>query len=141
MVKRVKIPTMKQTKFVQEYIKNGGEAKSALLASGYSQLTTKDPQRILQSDGVRQELEIANKKLRAQIEIDFKYKYEKLKKIIDEYIPDHGDLIPDKVKVAITAIAEMNKMSGDYAPNKSLTLNVDHTQNKLLEARKQYKEY
>jgi phage terminase small subunit len=141
MAKRVKIPTMQQTRFVQEYIANGGEAKSALLASGYSQLTAKDPKRILQSDGVRQELEIANKKLRAQIEIDFKYKYEKLKKIIDEYIPDTGDLIPDKVKVAITAIAEMNKMSGDYAPNKSLTLNVDHTQNKLIEARKQYKEY
>ena len=140
MSKRNVLPTLKQTQFVGKLMM-GMDAKHALLECGYSPVSAKNPQRILQSDGVKQEIEEAQKKLRAKIAKDYEWKYNKLKRVINEYIPDEGELVKENVKTAITAIAELNKMTGDYAPDKRLQLTVDHTKGKLHEARKLYKDY
>ena len=44
-------------------------------------------------------------------------------------------------KDALKAIAELNKMSGDYAPDRKLSLTIDMTKSKLDEVKKQYEDY
>jgi phage terminase small subunit len=135
------LPTLQQTKFVRELMISGVDATTAARNAGYSESVIKYPSRIMQAEGVKHEIEQAQKKLRAKIAKDYEWKYEKLKRIIAYFVPDEGDLKPDHTKVAITAMSELNKMTGDYAPDKRLQVTVDHTKGKLLEARKQYKEY
>jgi hypothetical protein len=57
--------------------------------------------------------------------------------VINAFIPDEGEPDSRKVSVALSAIAEANKMQGHYAPDKhqniNLNLNADADIAKLKE--------
>ncbi len=54
------------------------------------------------------------------------WKLNKLKRVVDDFIPDYEDeLDPIKVRVALVAMADINKLQGDYAPDKSIHVNAN----------------
>jgi hypothetical protein len=59
--------------------------------------------------------------------LDFNYKIYKIKRVIDDFIPDDRtkELEAKQVAVALTAISESNKMQGHYSAEKVLTANVN----------------
>ena len=59
--------------------------------------------------------------------LDFNYKIYKLKRVVDEFIPDDSEIGLEcrQVAVAISAIAESNKMQGHYSAEKILTANFN----------------
>jgi len=59
--------------------------------------------------------------------LDYNYKIYKLKRVIDDFIPDAPDqaLECKQVAVALSAISESNKMQGHYSAEKILTANVN----------------
>jgi hypothetical protein len=59
--------------------------------------------------------------------LDYNYKIYKIKRVIDDFIPDDQSMELDsrKVAVALSAIAESNKMQGHYSAEKILTANVN----------------
>lgn len=59
--------------------------------------------------------------------LDYNYKMYKLKRVIDDFIPDDRShfLDPKCVSVAIQAMAESNKMQGHYSAEKILTTNLN----------------
>lgn len=76
----------------------------------------------LLSDYGQELLEEWRSRMKEESFMSVEYKLRKLKKIIDCYIPDDAEIIPfELAKHAISAIAEANKMQGDYAPVKSET--------------------
>lgn len=134
--------TTKQSSFLKNYICNGLNTYQAAIDAGY----TKSYARVrsydlLQQPHIQSRLETAFKKVEARLDISFDWRLNKLKRLINEIIPDDDNIIMSQSKIAIQAIQEINKMFGDYAPDKRLTLNVDTTKDKLVEARRQYEEY
>jgi hypothetical protein len=59
--------------------------------------------------------------------LDFNYKIYKLKRVVDEFIPDDEESALEcrQVAVAISAIAESNKMQGHYSAEKVVSANVN----------------
>ena len=57
--------------------------------------------------------------------LDFNYKIYKIKRVIDEFIPDDSILDHRVVSVALQAIAESNKMQGHYSAEKVITTNLN----------------
>ena len=65
-----------------------------------------------------------------------------LSKIVYDIVPKDGaDPKRQYYKDAIAAIKEINKLTGDYAPDKRLAITVDATQDRLIDARNQYNDY
>lgn len=58
--------------------------------------------------------------------LDYNYKMFKLKRVIDDFIPDDSSipLCGKDVSVALSAIAESNKMQGHYSAEKHVNLNL-----------------
>jgi phage terminase small subunit len=144
MTKQRTILTQKQYNFCSSYIKNGFNAYQAAINAGYSHnyANVKAPM-LLQHPIIKQRIEKAYTKAEDQLGMDWQWKLRKLKRVIDTFIPDDDTtkLNTFETGIALKAIAELNKMHGDYAPDKRISMTVDATQSKLLEARKQYKEY
>ena len=137
-------PTQMQHDFCSAYIKNGFNAKQAALTAGYSHSYAHVKAiQLLDKPEIKARVESAYKMAERKLGLDWEWKLKKLKRIITEIIPD-DETSPIKlgaVREAIKAIAELNKMAGDYAPEKRLSMTVDATQHKLDEVKKQYKEY
>lgn len=144
--------TEKQYTFVNNYISNGFNIYQAAISAGYDErYANADACKLLNHPAIKQRINKAHalvikanerlhiKELAATMEDKIKV----LTRIIREIVPlDESQPIKlDYVKDAIKAISELNKMSGDYAPDKRLSVTVDATQTKLIEARKQYEEY
>lgn len=146
--KNVKELTQQQWDFTQEYIKNGFNAYRAALKAGYSYHLAKDHTHNLTRHPlivkkVEQAIAKIEKKQVKELSITWEWKLKKLKRVINEFIPDDKDtpLNKDQVKVGLAAIAEHNKMVGEYAPERRLSVNVDATKEKLKEAKKVYDEF
>lgn len=131
-----------QYNFVSHYTRNGFKAKDAALRAGYTlKSATYYSSVIVRLPYVRKKIEQQMKRNDQRVSKDYDWKMNKLKRIINEFIPDDGILNPNEVKVGIAALTELNKMHGDYAPDKRLNLNVKATMDKLVEAKKVYEEY
>jgi phage terminase small subunit len=134
--------TTKQSNFVSHYICNGMNPYQAAIDAGYSKTYARvKSYDLIQQPHIQSRLEQAFNKVEIRLDVSFDWRLNKLKRLIDEIIPDNDNIIMSQSKIAIQAIAEINKMYGDYAPDKRLTLNVDTTKDKLIEARRQYEEY
>lgn len=114
----------KHRRFCEEYIIDFNGAKAAVRA-GYSKKTAnRTAYRFLKDELIAQEVDRLKKKfneaLEERMEITIEWKMEKLKAIIDDAMhkmEDNNGLIkPTDLKAAISAIAELNKMQGSYAP-------------------------
>ncbi|MFA6080734.1 MAG: terminase small subunit [Candidatus Gracilibacteria bacterium] len=133
-----------QYKFAHLYIANGFNAYQAALGAGYSESFAKIKSHELPANPrIQKRITEITADEKSCLGLSWEYKAGKLKKVIDRYIPDDDkiDMKTDKVKVALAAIAELNKMQGDYAPDKKLSVNVDMTKEKLIEAKRVYEEY
>lgn len=120
------MPTLKQEKTAKEIIKaiegkSDVETKEQLLEKvGYSPGIAKSPSRVLESQG--------------------------FKEVLDRYLPDerlaekHDQLLDDeKSEIQIKALDLAYKIKGSYAPEKSVTLNLDvHVSDKDKETAEKY---
>lgn len=140
--------TDKQYQFVTNYIQNGFNAKQAALKAGYSlsYANVKAP-KLIDHPAIKARLQKAYQdvemKLQKELRISISDKARALLRIIEDVIPLDPTQEPrrDYYKDAIRAISELNKMQGDYAPEKRLSMTVDATKEKLIDARRQYEEY
>lgn len=142
MSKLVKPLTQMQYKFCSNYIKNGFNVKQAAIDAGYSEHYARTKANyLIDLPAIRTRVETAYKQAQDRLGLDWQWKLKKLERVINEFIPNEGSLNSRKARVGLQALAELNKMQGDYAPDKRISMTVDATQGRLLEARKQYKDY
>lgn len=132
--------TDKQYTFVTSYIRNGFNSYKAAKAAGYSEgYALVKACKLIDQPAIRERIDKALDKVLA---IEIKEKADVLLKIIYDIVPQDGSEPKRKhYPDAIRAISELNKMQGDYAPDKRLSITVDATQKRLNDARKQYEEY
>lgn len=113
--------TAQQLAFCEAYLAGESAQKSAILA-GYN-----SPDRaasyLLRTKRIKDYLHKQQSRV-VSAPITIEYKLDKLKTVVDQFIPD-SDLKVNEVKVGISAIAELNRMQGHYAPDKSMNLNVN----------------
>lgn len=139
--------TSKQISFCDHYIRNGFNGKAAAISAGYAPSVALHAEKIINSPAISSALTKAinknNQNILDKLGVSYNWRVEKLKTIIDGVISngDAEEIRWPYVKQALTAIAELNKMGGDYAPDKSLRLNVDMTKDKMQEVRKAYSDY
>jgi len=135
-----------QVSFCDNYIRNGFNAKQAALDAGYSEPYARQASLIIKnnpviSDTIDKAIKTAQRDILKQCGATYEARVRKLWKVVEHTIPEDNDPIHPYVKNAIAAIAEINKMSGDYAPDKKLSLTVDMTKDKMQEVKKAYEEY
>jgi phage terminase small subunit len=142
------ILTEKQFNFALNYIRNGNNVSKAALDAGYSKrYANGDASNLLKHKGIKERVNNAYDKLvRKQdhiLSITIQDKAKVLTRIIYDIVPKDESIEPKRehYKTAIAAIAELNRMAGDYAPDKRLSVTVDATQDKLNDAKKIYNEY
>ena len=139
--------TEKQSKFVSNYIKNGFNAYQAAISAGYSHnYANVGTGELTQHPIIKAKIERAVARLDEVMEeklaITLQHKAKVLAQIIYDIIPQDGSAPKRKYyKYAINALAELSKMQGHYAPDKTLKVTVDATKEKLEEVKRQYKEY
>lgn len=139
--------TDKQQSFVINYVQSGGNAKLAALQAGYSKVYAEtNTTRLITNEAIRQRLakayQTVERKHQSRLCMTLEEKARVLSAIIYDVVPRDGSEpkrqhYPD----AINAIKELNKMQGDYAPDKRLSVTVDATKNRLAQVKKQYEEY
>jgi hypothetical protein len=138
--------TEMQTNFCKNYIANGFNAKQAALDAGYSEHVSRHATEFVKkhpiiSKAVNGAIQQANQDVFVELKATYRDRVAMLWTIAKSIIRDDNTVIHAHAKNAIAAIAEINKMSGDYAPDKSLRLNVDMTKEKMQEVKKAYAEY
>jgi phage terminase small subunit len=136
--------TPKQYTFCTAYIKNGFNAYQAALTAGYSKsYATCKSGFLVEHPLIKDRIMDAYQRADNKLIVSWEWKIKKLQLIIDAICPDDPDH-PIKLghaRTAIQAISELNKMSGDYAPDRRLNMTVNATLDKLTDARKQYDEF
>lgn len=139
--------TQKQSNFVIEYIKNGFNAYQAALSVGYAKNSA-----IVQSSAlvrhpiiakrIAKAYEVAEKKAINKLAMPIAERSRILSQIIYDIIPKDGSEPKRQYyKDALKAIDMLTKMSGDYAPERRLSMTVDATQKRLNESKKIYEDY
>jgi phage terminase small subunit len=144
--KSTKPLSQRQYDFTVNYIKNGFNAHQAALDAGYSKgFATCQTQTLITNPSIQERIgkayQKAEKKIINTLGITFVWKMKRLKHVVEQYLPLDKDLKASDVKVGLQALSEMNKMMGDYAPDKRLNLTVDATESKMKEVRKIYEDY
>jgi phage terminase small subunit len=136
-----------QYDFVKHYTTNGFNAEKAALQAGYEKKTARaGAYDLINRPAIKPLIERAVAKARDTIldrlSLGVEYRLKKLKSVIETYIPEDTSLfVAERVKIGLSAIQEVNKIAGDYAPDKRLALTVDLTADKLKEARKVYEDF
>lgn len=133
-----------QANFVINYIKNGFNMYRAAKDAGYSESYSRiQSHKLMHNPLIQEKINLLRRDTEKKIPIAWDWKVKKLLRVINEYIPDDNTIAlkNDQVKTALTAMQELNRMQGDYAPDKRLSMTVDATKDKLIEVRRQYKEY
>lgn len=147
MIKVKKQLTEMQHKFVLNYVRNGFNISKAALEAGYSKSFSKvHSHKLIANPLIKERIEKAYRIVESTQDrllcMSLQDKARMLSAIIYDVIPQDGSE-PKRhyYKDAIRAIQELNRMSGDYAPDKQLNLTVDATKDKLLEAKRIYEDY
>lgn len=132
--------TEMQYLFIKHYVNNGFSASKAAISAGYSEDFAKHQSSKLANHPVVRER--INHLLERTVKITLDDKIDYLLKMLDDIIPKDGSEPKRNLyNTAIKIVSELNRMMGDYAPEKRLSVTVDATQKRLEEARKQYDEY
>lgn len=131
-----------QILFCEAFLSNGLNATEAARVAGYRNPES-NAHLILERKAVSKYLK--NRAKRLDIAgVNYDYKLDKLRTIIDESVDEYSEnKTVQHAQAGMAAIDILNKMQGHYAPvtTQAVTVNVKATQDKLLEARKQYDEY
>ena len=137
-----KILTTKQHDFCIQYIQTGNAVQAALNA-GYSQSYSHSrSHELLNLPAVQNQLRKGYQAVTEKLASTYEWKTQVLEKIVDSFMnKSNKTLSAQNAKVVIQAISELNKMAGDYAPDKRLSMTVDTTKERLLEVQRIYEEY
>ena len=131
--------TQKQYDFVNNYIKNGFNAVQAALDAGYSpKYAEAQSYNLVNHPAISKRLSEAYQVAEKVTDATFQWKIEKLMQIIRAF--EKSPLAQD-AKVVIAAIAELNRMSGDYEPTKRFSVTLDATKGRLAEAKRIYEDF
>lgn len=136
----------KQQSFVLNCLQNGFDFQKAAIDAGYAPRyaannITQLTRHPVISERLHKAIKVHQTEQFNKILMTMEERGKILQNIIYDIVPKNGEPKRQYYKQAISAIQELNKMSGDYAPDKRLRLNVDLTQEKLHEARKVYDEF
>jgi phage terminase small subunit len=132
-MKETEVLTQRERKFVLEYFKNDCNHVAAATAAGYKN-ADKHAYKIIQRPMIQAAIAKVNKKVMTStsrmdlaMEMTLDWKKKKLKLAIERAIPDEQSeetQIYDP-HVGLKAIAELNKIDGDYAPEKHHNVNLN----------------
>lgn len=136
----------RQQSFVLNYIKCGFNAYQAAKLSGYSESTARDKSHELaKHPGIQAQIAQSYSQVEIQhmkeLNISVAEKAKHLMSIVNDVLGDADNLKRDYYKDAIKAIQELNKMAGHYAPDRRVSLTVDATKGRVLEAKRIYKDF
>lgn len=128
--------SMKQRLAVEEYIKTG-DRKAALTKAGYA--FPSHQHAVLKSPSVEKFIaqQISESANRIGVNLDWKMKMLKLiaVKCVNEEDPE---IKASLAHAAISAISELNKMQGHYAPQVNINQNLNESVSKIRDEIKQY---
>lgn len=118
--------TLKEKRLVDHYV-ICGEKKEAAIRAGYSRGGAHVLGcRTLQKPPVQEYLQEKLNKVNQKMDISKEWRLGKLKQIADSFVSQEKQILDSKeAKVAVSAIAEINKMEGDYAPTKIISANLN----------------
>jgi phage terminase small subunit len=140
--------SQKQHDFITNYVVKEQSAKQAALNAGYSEEFARTKTTELRNQPVVKKkmaelVQSIEKKRDKVLFMGMQERLSVLNRIIRAIVPEDTKLPVDvtHAATALKAIAEINKMAGDYAPERRLSVTVDATQERLLEARRQYEEF
>jgi phage terminase small subunit len=124
--------TPMQFHFAENFLNNGHNTKNAAIACGLKHSC--NGTRMLNIPKVKAYIDSRLKQTNELYQLDFDYKIKKLKKVIDKAIPEELDKIGKEVSIGIQAVAEANKMQGDYAAEKRVNINANVELDPLIKA-------
>lgn len=137
--------TLRQRKFSHVYLISNGNRIKALREAGYKPKPGSEKQlayRILNSRPVKKYINRVADKMEKDFGITLDWKIFKLKRIVNFCVPDDEDKPVIDGAVGVKAIAELNKMQGDYAPvrneNTNANINADAEIKDMQELIKQH---
>lgn len=136
-----------QYKFVTAYCSNGFNARQAALTAGYSDHYSRiKSHTLLEHKHIKPHIDKIKTRITVDIEdklmISLADKCKVLAQIIYDILPQDGsEPKRDHYAKAMQAIDILNKMQGHYMPDKRLNVTVDATKERLIEAKRIYKEF
>lgn len=112
--------------FLDAYNKHMGDSAKAAEEVGYKAVSGPAlANRILSKPKAQEYLAIQHEKIASEIRWTYEEKMQMLKRIAELAVPKEAETIKDVAPTAaIQAISESNKMQGDYAAEKRVTVNV-----------------
>jgi hypothetical protein len=122
--------TAKECEFVRQYV-FGMSIKDALQKAGYKTISQHQGELVLAKPIVKEAVEKMRARQEMRVDCSFETLVAKLMEHANNFDPD----------VSIKAIAELNKMKGNYAPTKSINVNIDLTLETMEELALEYKPY
>ena len=137
----------KQQLFVNNYVSNGYNAAQAARDAGYAENTAlvKAPLMVTKHPLIRERIARAHETISTELEIELGVtmadKMRVLSRIIYEIVPVDGEIDKPHLPQALKAMVELSKMQGHYAPDRRLSVTVDATKERMLEAQRVYEEY
>ena len=115
--------TLKQERFAKEYVRNGGNATQAAIAAGYAARSAEmTGSRTIRNDKVLQAIAAERKVVEGPDERRWKKAERAMEQALDDYAEADADERPEARRAALTAVRELAKCLGKYAPEK-----VEHT--------------
>lgn len=138
--------TQLQYNFVKNYISNGFNCEQACIAAGYDKHYARTtgyylPQHPVIKPLVEKAKDRARDTIINKLALSIEKRLLHLKHVMEDCIPLDQPVDDKRANIGIKAIQEINKMTGDYAPDKRLALTVDLTKDKLKEIKRMYEDY
>lgn len=133
----MKAPTTKERKFIKNMNSgNFDDPVEAAVAAGMQISTDKDIEVILSNPVIKPLIADTIEDQCKDLGISRRWKLSKLKHLIEAGIPDDwSHMDPELMTIALRAIDNINKLQGDYAPEKRINANFNieaNTQEAIL---------
>lgn len=120
---------MRQQKFVDEYIRNGGNGTQAAIFAGYSENSARTTAcEILAKPYIKEALEQRKRDLNAASSVGLDWRISILQRAaqagLETYATEGGPRY-QAISASVSAINELNKMTGAHAPTKTADTDAD----------------
>lgn len=134
--------TERQYKFCMNYIESGNACESALYAGYRLSYAKARAHELVKHPTIQEYLNEARERTMEKFGMTYESKIKVLQQIINTFMNEpNQSLTPQHAKVIIQAISVLNNMEGHRAPDRKVSLTIDATKARLLEAQKVYEEY